>query len=1459
MAATALQEEEDTPSIAQTSDETLSDLRQISIRCRLLLHKLSTPPDSPTDGAEAREQMASFNIWASNMGVFREGRQSLSSRLKSAPEISELAQQLLLTLERDLEKQVLRRDQPEQDKASSDTESEDSSDRSSTSSYRLLQPTEDDEAPTAPQSSAWTSIQNTITSLRQLALTVHRAGAHHRQARIERFKNLDRNKEVYETVERYALQKVDHLFPDASETLRKRMAQSIATRRARFSYLETHQKKVSTLSEPAPVLQPKESVIDEMPQVASPAGQPQARNTAAPQPWYLEANMDPSVVLSNTVVTKLDPRRMQALPPKRAESVLSIQIGTGTFPSIPKLDSTGTSFTCPYCFLVCPAKEVSSQTQWKNHLIHDFEPFFCVFDDCSSPFSCAETYTGWITHMREVHTQPQWHCWHCTPPSPSPFSTQQGLEHHLADCHEQEVSEALRPTLLKHSMVRDQLALRHCPFCGGFPLEIEEKHTDRTSNQAHEALEKHVRDHLVSVALILAPVETGEADQELDDTKSEAQRDQNSERDIEEVGVSHPIHCTKAICDCSDKNKDSVSKWSTFEATLAPWGDALGHGVAPGKHPLIPKLRALGNREAKPESRRSKEFADILDWLTAGISRALYQNDECLSQATPDTGYWLLQSDKFQQWVQEKGTYLFCPGIPGAGKTVMTAMVVHELAARFQNDESIAIASVFCSSNSDLQGLTLVDDLLVHILLQLAQRLSSVPACLLSLYHDHKEGQIPPQIEDVRETLRSMTALFSKAFIFVDAIDECQAADELLYELEYIAGEPGTKLFITSRFVPAIQKRLIGPLRQEIEIRANFNDVVRCVDARLAEADHLSPQLQSEIKTRVLTHFDGMFFFVRAFLNAVLEEVTVEDLRSRLRDAAETACDSLYSGIIHDVQELSGHKKDSVLRILTWLTLTTEPLTAVQLEYVLVAHSDPGLEVLSVQSVLDLCHGLIQETESSPHIFRFCHATARSYFQRNRQQWLPDGQMNIARLCLECLSVGACGTGPCLTDEEFDQRLDQYPLYSYAARNWGHHARHAPSLQLDVLRFLQNKAFVESSIQALFVSEPRGEKGLSQIFPRQMTALHLAALFGIVNAMDALPRINPDIDAQDTFGRTPLFYAAMNGHEDAIRWLMTNKSDPNVKDKDGKTPLSEAWDKGHEAVLEILQEFNVDDFQLGHSWLHDLVDDGNWSRAAEVCERVLRSSKEWAYWVTKFLTNHQLDEIVDYVPPYGSVQPRLAYGIYDDILSYYWTRDKAQFEELSARWGITSADMPVFPDSTPIQSGRNPRLQTPPSNATHGEQRGNWESSTGKKTVNLRFRCPVLAHTTKSRDEKNPDNLRCYDGITKRQQDLEFRSRYEPYSNIDSVKWRNAEDLAVMKEEHGDCDEKTWEDEDVNEPALLSEEQTLAWANWENVEVWKAMDSKKMPILLRNREAWKIVYNCLYPGEDHPEMQVAEE
>lgn len=87
--------------ISPTSDVTLSHTRDLSIRCRELIHQLSAE-DGSTDGAEARELMAGFNIWVANMGVFRDGQQSITSRLKSAPQISELVQQLLAVLERDL-------------------------------------------------------------------------------------------------------------------------------------------------------------------------------------------------------------------------------------------------------------------------------------------------------------------------------------------------------------------------------------------------------------------------------------------------------------------------------------------------------------------------------------------------------------------------------------------------------------------------------------------------------------------------------------------------------------------------------------------------------------------------------------------------------------------------------------------------------------------------------------------------------------------------------------------------------------------------------------------------------------------------------------------------------------------------------------------------------------------------------------------------------------------------------------------------------------------------------------------------------------------------------------------------------------------------------------------------------------------------------------------------------------
>ncbi|KFY00471.1 hypothetical protein O988_03292, partial [Pseudogymnoascus sp. VKM F-3808] len=95
----------------------------------------------------------------------------------------------------------------------------------------------------------------------------------------------------------------------------------------------------------------------------------------------------------------------------------------------------------------------------------------------------------------------------------------------------------------------------------------------------------------------------------------------------------------------------------------------------------------LNERQNDREHREERET--MLDWLSA-IDYAPKQND-LIRRRQAGTGRWLLESTEFKELVTTSKT-LFCPGIPGAGKTILTSIVVEELATRFPNDASIGIA-----------------------------------------------------------------------------------------------------------------------------------------------------------------------------------------------------------------------------------------------------------------------------------------------------------------------------------------------------------------------------------------------------------------------------------------------------------------------------------------------------------------------------------------------------------------------------------------------------------------------------------------------------------------------------------------------------------------------------------------------------------------------------------------------
>ena len=131
---------------------------------------------------------------------------------------------------------------------------------------------------------------------------------------------------------------------------------------------------------------------------------------------------------------------------------------------------------------------------------------------------------------------------------------------------------------------------------------------------------------------------------------------------------------------------------------------------------------------------RRKEYDAVLDWIT--LINYGPQHNDFINRRHAGTGEWLLKSLEFKEWI-ETGKTLFCPGMPGAGKTILASVVVDDLNTRFKNDKSIGIAYLYC--NFRQQHEQRAEQLLASLLKQLIQRQHSIPESVQALYNHHED------------------------------------------------------------------------------------------------------------------------------------------------------------------------------------------------------------------------------------------------------------------------------------------------------------------------------------------------------------------------------------------------------------------------------------------------------------------------------------------------------------------------------------------------------------------------------------------------------------------------------------------------------------------------------------------------------------------------------------------------
>lgn len=281
-------------------------------------------------------------------------------------------------------------------------------------------------------------------------------------------------------------------------------------------------------------------------------------------------------------------------------------------------------------------------------------------------------------------------------------------------------------------------------------------------------------------------------------------------------------------------------------------------------------LKGLGTQfggEISPgdDSPRRKVVLEWMKWLgTDPVLDDDSKQKKLLQTLEPGTGRWLLELREFREWMATpESSTLRCYGIPGAGKTVMTSLVIETLRNNFSMEDGVAIVFRYLSvGGRDSFALVLTEIIKQIILLD---RENWHHGALEALLQKHRKGLERPSEEALLQVLTSIIAgQYRTIFIVLDGLDALDLAEKRkqLAAFDYIqqlAG-PAVKLFLTSRDISK------GALREErktasLIIRASDDDITLYVNNHIrSDLPFVAKDsaLQDNIRDTIMKVADGM-------------------------------------------------------------------------------------------------------------------------------------------------------------------------------------------------------------------------------------------------------------------------------------------------------------------------------------------------------------------------------------------------------------------------------------------------------------------------------------------------------------------------------------------------------------------------------------------------------------------------
>ena len=216
-------------------------------------------------------------------------------------------------------------------------------------------------------------------------------------------------------------------------------------------------------------------------------------------------------------------------------------------------------------------------------------------------------------------------------------------------------------------------------------------------------------------------------------------------------------------------------------------------------------------------------------------------------------------------WLETPRSALWVYGIPGAGMTILSTLVIDEVLNRKRCD---SVGAAYFYIRHDDPKSHKVENVLGSLISQLARQQPEALDHVLQLYTDHNHrGTLStmPTTTELVEQFLSMAECFDEVYILIDGLDKCGPSlginrKDLIRAISEIAmpSDGSVRTIVYSRDELYIRGQLAAPPFAAISIAARSIDLGLFVNAWIPHLHIQNNELRIDIVENLIEKADGM-------------------------------------------------------------------------------------------------------------------------------------------------------------------------------------------------------------------------------------------------------------------------------------------------------------------------------------------------------------------------------------------------------------------------------------------------------------------------------------------------------------------------------------------------------------------------------------------------------------------------